>query len=140
MVLIEAHFSVAGWAEQIVTERNRIESANELQDWLHQLGRKVARLADMADALLNHTTFLADLKAVRPIPLDQLSTLCCPVRAVYGEHSDVVDYARQLNDHLPHCALTVLPGCGHSVLMDATVALREIVLDWFTTQASVAAQ
>jgi pimeloyl-ACP methyl ester carboxylesterase len=140
MLLIEAHFSVAGWAEQIVTERNRIESVNELQDWLHQLGRKVARLADMADALLNHTTFLADLKAVRPIPLDQLSTLCCPVRAVYGEHSDVVDYARQLNDHLPHCALTVLPGCGHSVLMDATVALREIVLDWFTTQASVAAQ
>jgi pimeloyl-ACP methyl ester carboxylesterase len=140
MVLIEAHFSVAGWAEQIVTERNKIESANEWQDWLHQLGRKVIRLADMADDLLNHTTFLADLKAVRPIPMNQLSALRCPMLAVYGEHSDVVDYARQLNDNLPHCALTVLPGCGHSVLMDATVALRDIVLDWFTTQASVAAQ
>jgi pimeloyl-ACP methyl ester carboxylesterase len=65
-----------------------------------------------------------------------LSTLRCPVRAVYGEHSDVVDYARQLNDHLPQCVLTVLPGCGHSVLMDATAALREIVLDWFTTQTT----
>ena len=134
MVLIEAHFSVAGWAEQIVTERDRIESATE---WLHQLGRKVIRLVDMADDLLNHTTFLADLKAVRPIPMNQLSALSCPMLAVYGEHSDVVDYARHLRDNLPHCALTVLPGCGHSVLMDATVALRDIVLDWFATQASV---
>jgi pimeloyl-ACP methyl ester carboxylesterase len=62
------------------------------------------------------------------------------VRAVYGEHSDVVDYARQLDEHLPQCVLTVLPGCGHSVLMDATTQLREIVLDWFTTQASVNAR
>lgn len=140
MVLVEAHFSVAGWAEQIVTERERIESGNELRGWLDQLGRKVVRLLDMADDLLNRTTFLADLHTVRPIPMSQLSTLRCPVRAVYGEHSDVVDYARQLNDHLPQCVLTVLPGCGHSVLMDATAALREIVLDWFSTQASVNAQ
>jgi pimeloyl-ACP methyl ester carboxylesterase len=137
IVLIEAHFSVTGWAEQILTEQNNIESTNELHEWLHQLGRKVTRLADMADDLLNHTTFLTDLKTVRPIPMNQLSALRCPMLAVYGEHSDVVDYARQLHDHLPHCALTVLPGCGHSVLMDATVAVRDIVLDWFATQASV---
>jgi pimeloyl-ACP methyl ester carboxylesterase len=134
MVLVEAHFSVAGWAEQIIAERDRIESGNELRDWLDQLGRKVNRLTDMADDLLKRTTFLADLSAVRPIPMSRLSTLHCPVRAVYGEHSDVVDYARQLNDHLPHCVLTVLPGFGHSVLMDATPALREIVLDWFASQ------
>lgn len=137
VVLIEAHFSVAGWAEQIGIEQNRIESGSEMRGWLEQLGRKVVRLADMADDLLNRTTFLADLKAVRAIPMSQLSALRCPVRAVYGEHSDVVGYARQLNEHLPHCILTVLPGCGHSVLMDATVALREIVLDWFATEASV---
>ncbi|HZD15061.1 MAG TPA: alpha/beta fold hydrolase, partial [Pseudonocardiaceae bacterium] len=91
LVLVEAHFSVAGWAEQIVTERDKVESANELRGWLDQLGRKVVRLLDMADDLLNHTTFLADLRAVRPIPMSQLSALRCPVRAVYGEHSDVVN-------------------------------------------------
>ncbi|MDQ3761215.1 MAG: alpha/beta fold hydrolase [Actinomycetota bacterium] len=139
MVLVEAHFSVAGWAEQILAERARIESGGELRGWLEQLGRKVIRLADMAEDLLNRTTFLADLRAVQPIPLDQLSTLRCPVRAVYGEHSDVVDYARQLSDHLPQCVLTVLPGCGHSVLMDATAQLREIVLAWFAARAQVGA-
>ncbi len=137
MVLIEAHFSVAGWAEQIATEQSTIEDVlarGALRIWLDQLGRKVTRLMEMADDLLNHTTFLADLKAVAPIPMSRLRTLSCPVRAVYGEHSDVVDYARELDKYLPHCVLTVLAGCGHSVLMDATPALREIVLDWFATQ------
>ena len=139
MMLIEAHFSVAGWAEQVVAEQSRIDIALtgvELQSWLDRLGRKVTRLAAMADDLLNRTTFLADLKTVQPIPMSRLGTLTCPVRAVYGEHSDVVDYARELDEHLPHCVLTVLAGCGHSVLMDATAALREIVLDWFATQTT----
>lgn len=143
MVLIEAHFSVAGWAEQIAAEQSRIEIAlarDAVRGWLDQLGRKVTRLAEMADDLLNRTTFLADLQTVQPIPMSQLRTLTCPVRAIYGEHSDVVNYARELDEYLPHCVLTVLAGCGHSVLMDATAALREIVLDWFATQASVNAR
>ena len=137
MVLIEAHFSVAGWAEQIAAEQSTIDTVlagDALRSWLDRLGRKVTRLAEMADDLLNRTTFLADLKAVQPIPMSRLRTLSCPVRAIYGEHSDVVNYARELDTYLPHCVLTVLAGCGHSVLMDATPALREIVLDWFATQ------
>jgi pimeloyl-ACP methyl ester carboxylesterase len=118
MVLIEAHFSIAGWAEQIMAERTRLEPAlvgGALR--LDLLGRKVVRLTEMADDLLNRTTFLADLQAVAPIPM-----------------------SRQLNEYLPHCVLTVLDDCGHSVLMDATERLREIVLDWFVTQASVNAR
>src|SRR5947209_44629 len=68
MVLIEAHFSVAGWAEQILAERDRLQSGSESRSWFDQLGRKVVRLLDMADDLLNHTTFLADLRTVQPIP------------------------------------------------------------------------
>jgi pimeloyl-ACP methyl ester carboxylesterase len=140
MVLIEAHFSVAGWAEQVVAERDRIGFAvarGELRGWFDQLGRKVSRLMEMADDLVNHTTFLADLKAVQPIPMSRLRALTCPVRAVYGEYSDVTDYARELDACLPHCELTVLAGCGHSVLMDATSALREIVLDWLASRTTV---
>ncbi len=136
MVLIEAHFRVTGWAEQVTAERSRIKSAagSALPGRLSRLGRKTARLAEAVDKLLDHTTFLADLTTVRAIPMSQLRTLTCPVRAIYGEHSDVVDYARELDQYLPHCVLTVMAGCGHSVLMEASAALREIVLDWFATQ------
>ncbi len=139
MVLIEAHFSIAGWAEQIMATR-AITSESELRHALDQLGRKVIRLADMADKLLNHTTFVTDLLTVQQISMSRLSTLTCPVRAIYGEHSDVVDYARKLNGHLPQCALTVIPGCDHSVLMNATPQLREIVLEWFATKSGVCAR
>lgn len=138
LVLIEAHFSVAGWAEQIAAEDSRLGiflAGDGVRDWLTTLGRKVTRLVEMADELLHRTTFLADLQAVQPIPMSRLGALSCPVRAVYGEHSDVVDYAREL-EHLPHCVLTVVAGCGHSVLMDATAVLRDIVLDWFATQTT----
>jgi pimeloyl-ACP methyl ester carboxylesterase len=143
MVLIEAHFSVVGWAEQVAAEQSRVEIAlirGNLRGWHDQLGRKVTRLAERADDLLNRTTFLADLKAGQPIPMSRLRTLRCPVRAIYGEHSDVVDYARELDEYLPHCVLTVLAGCGHLVLRDDPAQLRRIVLEWFATQARVGAR
>lgn len=134
MVPIEANFSIAGWAEWIETERRKAGSDPAAQSLVAQLGRKVVRMAGAADELLDRTTFLADLRAMQPIPAAELRTLTCPVRAVYGEHSDAVDYGRHLVELLPHCVLTVLPGFGHSVLMDATATLREIVLDWFASQ------
>jgi pimeloyl-ACP methyl ester carboxylesterase len=140
MVLIEANSSIAGWAEWIETERTNASSDLATQRFLAQLGRKVARLGEAANELLGETTFLADLKAMRPISTAQLQTITCPVRAIYGEHSDAVDYAHHLVKLLPSCVLTVLPGCGHSVLMDETAALRDIVLDWFATAALVNAR
>jgi len=137
MVLIEAHLTVAGWAEQMKATLCRIGSdlaAGNTQLWLSMYHRKHARMAERANDLINGTTFLTDLLTVDPLDPRSLRTLECPVRAVYGEHSDAVDYAHQLDQYLPSCALTVLPGFGHSVLMDATVALRKIVLSWFATQ------
>src|SRR5918997_1419284 len=134
MVLIEAHLTVAGWAEQMQATLCRIGSdlaAGNTQVWLNRYHRKHARMAQRADDLINGTTFLTDLLTVNPINPRSLRTLGCPVRAVYGEESDAVGYAHQLNESLPSCTLTVLPGRGHSVLMDATAALRGIVLDWF---------
>jgi pimeloyl-ACP methyl ester carboxylesterase len=139
MVLIEAHLTVAGWAEQMQATLSRIGSdlaAGNTQLWLNKYHRKHARMAERADDLINGTTFLTDLLTVNPINPRTLHTVECPVRAIYGEHSDAVDYAHHLGKYLPSCTLTVLPGCGHSVLMDATAPLREIVLDWFATRTT----
>jgi pimeloyl-ACP methyl ester carboxylesterase len=138
MVVIEANSGIAGWAEwiEIEIERRKADEDRIPQHLLAQLGRKVARLEKATNELLTETTFLADLKAMRPIPTAQLRSITCPVRAIYGEHSHAVHYAHHhLVKVLSRCVLTVLPGCGHSVLMDATAALRDIVLDWFATQA-----
>lgn len=139
MVLIEAHFNVEGWSEQIAAERQRVAAVVEemgeenLQAWVRRFGRKVVKMMDALSDLANHTSFYPDLTRSRPIPTEALRALTCPIRAVYGERSDVPDYRRQLNDLLPHASLTVVEGAGHSVLMDATPQVREIVLEWLAS-------
>lgn len=142
IVLIEAHFNVEGWAEQIAAERARVADVvaemgeENLQAWIRRFGRKVVKMMDALSDLANHTSFYPDLTKARPIPSDRLRALTCPIRAVYGEHSDVPDYERQLHDLLPHASVTVVPDVGHSVLMDATPAVRQIVVDWLAEQQS----
>lgn len=140
IVLIEAHFNVEGWAEQISAERERVAQVvaemgeENLQAWVRRFGRKVVKSMDALTDLANHTSFYPDLTRARPIERDRLRALTCPIRAVYGEQSDVPDYSRQLSDLLPHASLTVVEGVGHSVLMDATPQVREIVVKWLAEQ------
>jgi pimeloyl-ACP methyl ester carboxylesterase len=139
LVLIEAHFNVDGWSEQIAAERERVAGVvaemgeENLQAWIRRFGRKVVKMMDALTDLANHTSFYPDLTRNRPIPAEALRALTCPIRAVYGERSDVPDYERQLKDLLPHASLTVVEGVGHSVLMDATPQVREIVLEWLAS-------
>ncbi|MGQ0629469.1 MAG: alpha/beta fold hydrolase [Sporichthyaceae bacterium] len=144
IVLIEAHFNVEGWSEQIALERARVADVvaemgeENLQAWIRRFGRKVVKMMDSLTDLANHTSFYPDLTRARPIPADRLRALTCPIRAVYGEQSDVPDYTRQLTDLLPHATLTVVDGVGHSVLMDATAQVREIVLEWLAAHPAPA--
>ena len=142
IVLIEAHFNVEGWSEQIAAERERVAGVvaemgeENLQAWIRRFGRKVVKMMDALTDLANHTSFYPDLTKPGLVTSDDLRSLTCPIRAVYGERSDVPDYSRQLADMLPHATLTVVEGAGHSVLMDQTPQVREIVLDWLAAQAS----
>ncbi|MGQ0625341.1 MAG: alpha/beta fold hydrolase [Sporichthyaceae bacterium] len=140
IVLIEAHFNVDGWSEQISAERERVAGVvaemgeENLQAWIRRFGRKVVKMMDALTDLANHTSFYPDLTKARPIPTERLRALTCPIRAIYGEESDVPDYSAQLHNLLPHATLTVVEGVGHSVLMDATPAVREIVTEWLASQ------
>jgi pimeloyl-ACP methyl ester carboxylesterase len=133
LVLIEAHFAVEGWGEQMAGTLTKIAfglEEGDLQTWRARHGRKLGRMAGNADDIINNTTLVDDLLAVQPIPIAGLRALTCPVRAVYGEASDVLDHARVLERHLPDFTLTVLPGCTHSVLMEATGYLRDALVRW----------
>ena len=66
MVLIEAHLTVAGWAEQMKATLCRIGSdlaAGNTQLWLSMYHRKHARMAERANDLINGTTFLTEVSA-----------------------------------------------------------------------------
>jgi pimeloyl-ACP methyl ester carboxylesterase len=137
MVLIEAHVPVPGWTAQMAaTIRTGSDLAeSDSERWIAR-SRKHARLAELGKDLVHHTTFVNDLLATEPLAEGALRAFARPVRAVYGEHSDVLHHAHVLDGLLSRYTLTVLPNLDHSVLTKATRALRTIVLEWFAAEAA----
>lgn len=130
MVLIEAHVPVPGWAEQMAA------TISDSRRWA-QYGREIARRAALEKDLLHRTTLVTDLQATEPLAERELRAFTCPVRAVYGEHSDVLRHAHRLDSLLSRYTLTVLPGLDHFVLARAPHVVRTIVLEWFATRTTV---
>jgi pimeloyl-ACP methyl ester carboxylesterase len=132
LLLIEAHFAVEGWGHHMAGSLALAAYGLDDDDvslWLEHIGgRKINRLARNAEALIYDTTMLDDLQAVRPLTEDELRGVSCPVLAFYGEETDLMDRARDLERLVPDCELHVLEGCSHSVLMEATATLESHLL------------
>jgi pimeloyl-ACP methyl ester carboxylesterase len=101
--------------------------------------RKIAEMAEIAEALLNETSLIDDLAAERPLDPAELAGLRCPVLAVYGERSDLADGAADLRRHVRDCQVEFVGGLAHTVLRDGSGALRGILLDWLLRQATAPA-
>jgi pimeloyl-ACP methyl ester carboxylesterase len=102
--------------------------------WIeHSPARKVLTMARTADGLVNGTSLVADMRDELPLPDEALASVSCPALLVYGEQSDIVDRAPRLARLLPAAELTVLPGWGHSVLMEGIDALRPLVVPWLAS-------
>jgi pimeloyl-ACP methyl ester carboxylesterase len=134
LLLIEAHFPVAGWGAQMADTVGL--AAYGLDDestrrWLeHNAGRKIRRLAQRANHLASSTSIIDDLVAEAPFPPDALAALRCPVTAVYGERSDIVERGRDLERHIPGARLHLVPGVEHGVLHEDASAVRVHAVDW----------
>ena len=138
LVLIEAHFAVAGWGDHVAHDLELAGfglAEDDVQQWLADFGgRKLNRLARKVEALIHDTTIIDDLRAARPIPAAALTGLDVPAMAIYGEHSDAIDRARDLEALLPRLELNLFADCAHSVLFEATRTVRGVVADWYARQ------
>jgi pimeloyl-ACP methyl ester carboxylesterase len=139
LVLIEGHFATEGWGEHMAGSLALAAfglDEDGVRDWLERNGsRKLNRLARHSERLFLETSLIDELGLERPFPRQALAAIDCPVLAVYGEHSDLLDRAAELERHVPACELHVVPGCSHSVLFEATPLVRELVLGWIVRHA-----
>ena len=143
LVLIEGHFAVEGWGEEMARTLWGIAFGMELEEaraWVAAAGRKMHRMAGKADALINRTSLVEDLLTAVPLPRQPLAGLRCPVLAVYGEDSDVIDRARDLESLVPDFTLNVLGGCGHSILMEVPEHLQAVLAWWLDGRPGQAPQ
>lgn len=136
MVLIEAHVPLPGWGQHMATSITKVGSLRTPDGWKQWMAesRKNANFVAAGTDLAERTTFIADLQATEPAREQDLRAITQPVRAVYGQHSDVIHHAQLLDTLLPRYTLTVLPDVDHWLLAKTTTVLRTIVLDWFAAE------
>jgi pimeloyl-ACP methyl ester carboxylesterase len=135
--LVDAHLGDAGFGEQMAStlelqgeERDR-RIAESFKDWLgRHSDRKRNRLAASAEELVSRTSLVADMRGTRPLRAADLARLDVPVLALYGESSDLRARSEVLLAGVADCAVRVLPGCSHSILWEATDAVREAIVDF----------
>jgi pimeloyl-ACP methyl ester carboxylesterase len=113
LVLIEAYGPSerpGEWAEDLLNTLGKsalVLEYERLAGRLLEAGwRRFGRQAATADALVNGTSLLDDLAAVRPVPPAALASLACPVLAVYGERSDMGEAGHLLLRSVPDCTRT----------------------------------
>jgi len=140
LVLIEAHFATEGWGEHMAGSLALAAfglDEDGVKEWLEQnASRKLSRLARHSEKLLMETSLIHDLQRERPFSRQALEGIGCPTLAIYGEGSDIIDRAHDLERFVPGCELHVVPGCTHSVLFEATGFVRERTVDWVSRPVS----
>jgi pimeloyl-ACP methyl ester carboxylesterase len=97
--------------------------------------RKIAKMAQSAELLLNQTSLIEDLAAERPLDAAELARIRCPVLAVYGERSELAGAADDLRRHVRACRVELIGGLAHTVLRDATETVCALLLDWLADAA-----
>jgi pimeloyl-ACP methyl ester carboxylesterase len=103
--------------------------AESFKDWLGRHSeRKTNRLAAQARALVEGTTLVADMRATTPITADDFAAIEAPTLALYGERSDVRARSEALLERMPRCSLEIIGGCTHSILWEATDAVRDRIV------------
>ncbi|MGW0655051.1 alpha/beta fold hydrolase [Streptomyces umbrinus] len=132
--LIESEPATAGWAatmdgvlRQVLTELAHNEAA--ALAWITaNRSQNTARLAKGAARLARETTLARDIPLSEVLTEDQIRAVRCPVLALYGGESALVERAPWLESLLPDCRTVVVPGHEHSVLVEAPGTVGEYIL------------
>jgi pimeloyl-ACP methyl ester carboxylesterase len=137
LALVDPLLGRPGWGKRMAEtlglkggERDR-RIEQDFRNWLgRHSDRRRTRLAETAQALIEETTLIADLRAGAPLAEEALQKLSCPVLALFGEKSDVLPDAAHLRQAVPHARVLVRDGCTHSLLWEATPWVRDTVIAW----------
>jgi pimeloyl-ACP methyl ester carboxylesterase len=87
-------------------------------------------LAENAHFLVHDTTLIEDMRHSPPITDDQLRGVTCPVLALYGAGSELIEQGRKIAALAPRAELRLLDGASHLVLFEATAQLRDEIRSW----------
>ena len=139
LALVDAQIHDESWGEEMRSslglQGKELEDAiaTNFQRWLGRHSeRKRNRLGKNAYELVYETSLVEDLCTSEVPEVGGLERLTFPVRALYGENSDVRARGELFTQRLADCDLSIHEGCTHSVLWEETNLVRDELLAWTT--------
>jgi pimeloyl-ACP methyl ester carboxylesterase len=134
VVAIEAEPATPRWIERMGgTMRNVIEALDDAyyMDWIgRNFGLHYQRLTRAAAAVIRSTTLTEDVVADPPLTDRELAAIACPVLSVVGSEGFQAQEPTAVQNVLPRCRTLVIPGQGHSVLVERHRTLRGPLVEW----------
>jgi pimeloyl-ACP methyl ester carboxylesterase len=143
LVLIEGIPLMCGWGRRLVEMPQALVAdfdQPDVQDYLSRAGRKIRKMAQTCEDLLARSSLPVDLADAPEMDVDDLASIRCPVLALYGEHSDMLEEAALIDSAVPRCELHLLEGCTHSVLMEAPDEIEDEIRAWLAAVADTPAE
>lgn len=133
VIAIEAEPPTPEWtqhmAEGLADAKTRL-AIDEVIGWIRENhGAHTARLSKNASKILQVTSMAEDIPRSATIDPD-LSSVQCPVFALFGGDSGLSAQVSHFHRVLANCRTVVLPDQGHSVLVERTAETIDLILEW----------
>lgn len=143
VVAIEAEPPTPEWtrhmADGLADAKTRL-AIDEVIGWIKENhGAHTARLSKSAGKILQVTSMAEDIPRSATIDPD-LSSVRCPVFALFGGDSGLAAQVPHFQASLERCRTVVLPNQGHSVLVERTAETIELIFEWVRDTTPAPAQ
>ena len=73
---------------------------------------------------------ISDLASSPPVTDEELATIHCPVLALYGADSELLDRGERLGRNVQNCEVRLFADCTHLLLWEATAELKRQITEW----------
>ena len=137
LALVDANMSDEAWGSEVARafalkgeERDQMILKYAYRWAGRNSERKINRLITTAHQLVRGTTMVDDLASSPPVSDADLATIRCPVLALYGADSELLDRGERLARNVPNCEVRLFPGCTHLLLWEATEELKRQLTEW----------
>jgi pimeloyl-ACP methyl ester carboxylesterase len=120
----------ANWIERRRDSGDSPDSAEFDERLRAKQHRRRKPMSSVAERLVHETSLVADMGRRAHLPDEQLRAVRCPVLALYGDRSDILDQGRRIAAAARDSRLVIVRGATHFLLFEQPARVTAEIESW----------